>query len=90
MSYTVAKLEVSPVAFDEIKKKLLDAGYEQAVKRGGTLIDMTGIALEPEPPHPKVKDKIPCVLYFNTEKEVEDFLEMVKSAHPNLREHKLR
>ena len=50
MTYTYVLMEVSQEAHEEIKKKLLDAGYNQAIHddEGGAL-DMHGIALIPAP-----------------------------------------
>jgi hypothetical protein len=53
MTHTYALLEVSPWAYDEIKGKLLDAGYQHAIHEIGKIgeigeigeIDMHGIAL---------------------------------------------
>lgn len=45
-THTFATLEVSQAAFDEIEKKLREAGYDHAFVDG--LIDMHGIALERE------------------------------------------
>ena len=47
MSHTYAILEVSVVAFEEIKQKLEAAGYWQAFHEGsgGFVIDMQGIAV---------------------------------------------
>lgn len=42
-TYTFAVMEVSPVAYEEIKKKLEEAGYQHAIRDG--LLDMHGIAL---------------------------------------------
>lgn len=47
-THTYATLEVSKAAYDEIRKKLEDAGYQHAFHEDG-LIDMHGIALTPEP-----------------------------------------
>jgi hypothetical protein len=44
MTRTVARLRVSKAAFDEISKKLKDAGYDCVMTDGN--IDMEGIALE--------------------------------------------
>ncbi len=46
-THTFATLEVSQAVFDEIEKKLRDAGYDYVFTEG--LIDMHGIALEREP-----------------------------------------
>jgi hypothetical protein len=49
-THTFAKLEISQVAFDEIRLKLLRAGYEEQCHNedGEELIDMHGIAIVPE------------------------------------------
>ena len=44
MSHTYAILEVSPETFEEISKKLKDAGYDHAFH--GNLVDMHGIAIK--------------------------------------------
>lgn len=43
-TYTLAKLTISKRSFEEIKKKLKAAGYEQAFL-AGNIINMTGIGL---------------------------------------------
>lgn len=54
MTYTFATLDVSESTYNEIRAKLVDAGYEHAILADGDdeLIDMKGIALakpsEPE------------------------------------------
>ena len=45
MTYTYAILEVSKEAYDEIKEKLKEAGYQDAFGEEG-IIDMHGIALK--------------------------------------------
>jgi hypothetical protein len=47
MTYTFAKLEVSQAVYDEIRAKLVEAGYEHAFGLDDEveLIDMHGIAL---------------------------------------------
>ena len=45
MTHTYAVLEISAEAFDEISKKLNDAGYYTAFDNKGLRIDMQGIAL---------------------------------------------
>lgn len=50
MTYTYAILKVSPAAYAEIAKKLMDAGYEDQFHGDdgdddGVVIDMHGIAL---------------------------------------------
>lgn len=47
MSYTVATMEVSKACFDEIKQKLLEAGYDHAISEDG-MLDMTHIGLVEE------------------------------------------
>jgi hypothetical protein len=54
MTHTLAKLELSKAAYDEIATKLIDAGYQHAFLEDG-LIDMDGIGVAPaeeaaEPP----------------------------------------
>ncbi|MDQ3562701.1 MAG: hypothetical protein M3436_00700 [Pseudomonadota bacterium] len=49
MTHTYAVLEVSQATYDEIKAKLIEAGYNHAFH--AHLIDMHGIALKP-PDHP--------------------------------------
>ena len=44
MTYTWAKLEISPAAYDEIAAKLEAAGYKQALSEKG-MMDMAGIGL---------------------------------------------
>ena len=44
MTHTYALLEVSNAAYQEVKRKLIDAGYGSAVNSDGE-IDMHGIAL---------------------------------------------
>lgn len=55
MTYTFAKLEVSQFAYDEIRAKLVEAGYEHAfgVDDEVELIDMHGIALVRAPDEEK-------------------------------------
>jgi len=46
---TLARLELSQAVYDEIERKLLEAGHEHRFWRGpGTAIDMTGIWVERE------------------------------------------
>ena len=51
MTYTFAKLEVSQSTYDEVRAKLVEAGYEHAFGMDDEveLIDMHGIALVPSP-----------------------------------------
>jgi hypothetical protein len=44
MTHTYVLLDVSKAAYDEIKQKLLNAGYDHAINDAGE-IDMHGIAL---------------------------------------------
>lgn len=59
MTYTYAVLEVSPAAYEEIREKLVKAGYQHAFhedRTHGPVIDMHGIALGKEAePQPKPK-----------------------------------
>jgi hypothetical protein len=45
MTHTYTLMEVSRAAFDEIKAKMLKAGYEHAVHDDWATLDMHGIAL---------------------------------------------
>lgn len=46
---TYATLELSQAAYDEIEKKLLEAGYEHLFARGpGSAIDMSGLTIVSE------------------------------------------
>ena len=46
---TLARLELSQTVYDEVERKLLEAGHEHRFWRGpGTAIDMTGIWVEPQ------------------------------------------
>jgi hypothetical protein len=46
-THTYVVLDLSPVAYDEIRRKLEDAGYGQAFhsENGAERIDMTGLAV---------------------------------------------
>lgn len=44
-SRTYAKMQVTTPAFEEIKAKLVEAGYDQALLDEGNALDMHGIAL---------------------------------------------
>lgn len=46
MTYTLAKLVLSQEAYDEIAKKLRDAGYDHVFTDDG-MIDMTHIGVAP-------------------------------------------
>lgn len=48
MTYTYAIMEVSPAVYEEIKRKLLEAGYDHAVEVDvdGETLDMHGIGLQ--------------------------------------------
>lgn len=50
-THTYAKLALSQAAFDEIKRKLTDAGYHHSFDRddGEEVIDMHGIGVVAEP-----------------------------------------
>jgi hypothetical protein len=44
-THSYVELELSQAAYDEIERKLLDAGYEHVFAAGpGSAIDLTGIA----------------------------------------------
>lgn len=48
---SIAILELSAAAYDEIERKLLEAGYDHLFARGpGTGIDMSGIEVQREAP----------------------------------------
>lgn len=49
MTYTFVVLEVSSVAYQEIKDKLVRAGYDDQISEDG-LIDMHGIAVKEKDP----------------------------------------
>lgn len=52
-----AILELSPAAYDEIERKLLDAGYSHVFEQGpGSAIDMNGFAVERENAKPMGKE----------------------------------
>ena len=53
-TYTYVKLQISKLAFDEIKKKLTEAGYEHCFSDDGC-IDMHGLSLESDE---KLKQKL--------------------------------
>ena len=50
MSYTYAILKVSAAVYDEVRSKLILAGYEDQLhaSNDGEVIDMHGIALSPK------------------------------------------
>jgi hypothetical protein len=50
MTHTRAELAVSDAAYQEIKERLLAAGYGHAIHRDGNkeFVDMHGIAVTPE------------------------------------------
>ena len=50
-TYTYVVMEVSPATYAEIRKKLVDAGYDHALHNDGNdheVLDMHGIALADE------------------------------------------
>jgi histidinol phosphatase-like PHP family hydrolase len=57
---TYATMDVSKAVFDEVKQKLLDAGYDHAILNNGKTLDMNGIALEvpTEPESPDINKQI--------------------------------
>jgi len=52
-TYTLAKLEVLPSTYADIKSRLLAANYDHAIDDSEEMIDMTGIGLsvaeDPDP-----------------------------------------
>ena len=52
MTHTYALLEVSNATYQEVKRKLMDAGYAHAINSDGE-IDMHGIALVVDKSKPK-------------------------------------
>lgn len=50
MTYTYVLLDLSPAAYQEIRRKLVEAGYEHAIEGddAGEVIDMNGIAVSEE------------------------------------------
>ena len=62
MSHTYAIVPVSQATFDEIKAKLLGAGYEDQLHEDpeGLILDMHGLALQVEEPTPKRDDGCRC------------------------------
>ena len=95
MTYTVANLELSAEAFQEIKFKLLKAGYQYAFMPGGG-IDMTGIAViaeklsaqvkqeVTEQPIPKFLWGLPVVFTDSLPKDIEGI--MITGPLPTLKE----
>lgn len=56
MSHTYAVLQISKAAFDEIRGKLKEAGYEHAfddAAEGGPVVDMHGVAVQAVPKTPE-------------------------------------
>lgn len=49
-THTIAGMEVSKATYDEIKSKLVAAGYHHAILQDEAMLDMTGIGLVVEPP----------------------------------------
>jgi hypothetical protein len=52
MTYTFVVLKLSQAAFQEVRDKMVAAGYEHALDRNGDgeLVDMHGIAVQAETP----------------------------------------
>lgn len=89
-THTFVTLEVQPEFFAEVAANLKDAGYDHVFDDDGMTIDMAGIALTPEAPHPKLKNKYPIVLYFENKAEADECISMIKEAHPNLIERSVK
>jgi len=54
--HTIAELELSQAAYDEIERKLLEAGYDHVFVAGpGSAIDMAGIVVTREPQKPEIE-----------------------------------
>lgn len=63
MTYTYAILEISDAAYQEIKQKLTDAGYEHAFHED--VIDMHGIAVKSSTPAKPKKKEHNWMFYAN-------------------------
>lgn len=50
MTYTTAAMQLSKAAYDEIKERMLEAGYHH-VFDGSHSIDMSGVSVEPDLAH---------------------------------------
>ena len=48
-TYTVVTMEVPSHFYELVRKRLLDSGYDVAVDDRTRTLDLTGIALTPEP-----------------------------------------
>lgn len=56
MTHTYVVLQISKRAFEEIRKKLLEAGYQHAMhddEEHGVLIDMHGLAIADQTHEPE-------------------------------------
>lgn len=77
ITHTYVTMDVSKQACDEIKRKLLAAGYDHAVhvRNHGEeiLLDMQGIALTNEEVHPS-EAHLPAVISLSQRGEIADIL----------------
>lgn len=79
MSRTYASMEVSHVAFQEVRSKLIDAGYEHAVHddENTVTLDMYGIALvTPNPDEPLPEPDI-------THADIEEYRMTIAASDPS-------
>lgn len=93
------RIELEVTAFDELKNKLKEAGFKVDV--GEIAFNLTSkmvrfnpvvhkeIIITHKAPVPEMEKLYPCVLYFDSAKEANDFMAMVKAAKPNMTEKDL-
>jgi hypothetical protein len=67
-THTLAELELSPAAYEEIANKLLDARYDHAFLGEGGMIDMSGIAITRKKPDPNMGPRV-CITCHKPEGE---------------------
>jgi len=72
MTYTYVTMEVSEATFNEIAKKLDDAGYDHAIDTEEGILDMHGLALTTSS-QPSIEDRLKQ-LEADHEKLFQDFL----------------
>ena len=99
-THTLAEMALSPVAYDEVRRKLEAAGYQDAILEEG-LLDMQGIALTRDeqlmsvlasdvgPPVPELEGTKSLVLYFSSAAERDDFVRLVQELKPRLQTRSL-
>jgi len=83
-TYTMVKLELSPAAYEEIKAKLEEAGYQHTFLEdfdGGEAIDMTHIAVAPEEEVIPVHDHDTVVVIVLSKHHRERHLQVLCSTH---------